>query len=124
MPCPSHPSSLELSLTTHAVHFGFASYHQGMAGEVALTGVTINVADVYDDARFDRTMDERTGYRTKSMLCMPILNKSRHAVGVAQLLNKRGGGAFTVQDEQVFASISAHLAVSLINAELYSEMVR
>ena len=58
------------------------------------------------------------------MLCMPILNKSRHAVGVAQLLNKRGGGAFTVQDEQVFASISAHLAVSLINAELYSEMVR
>ena len=95
-----------------------------MAGEVALTGETINVADVYNDARFDRTVDIKTGYRTKSMLCMPILNKSRHTVGVAQLLNKEGGGAFTIQDEQVFASISAHLAVSLTNADLYSEMVK
>ena len=120
--CDHHTSHASRTRTRTALTMPRGS--QGMAGEVALTGETINVADVYNDARFDRTMDIKTGYRTKSMLCMPILNKSRHTVGVAQLLNKEGGGAFTMQDEQVFASISAHLAVSLTNADLYSEMVK
>src|SRR2546428_6080129 len=65
---------------------------QGLAGQAAMTGETINVPDAYADARFDRNVDLRTGFRTLNMLVVPVWGgDGGTVVGVIQALNKRNG---------------------------------
>ena len=59
-----------------------------IAGHVATAGEPLNIKDAYEDARFDRSYDEKTGYRTKSLLCLPICNQKGHVVGVIQAINR------------------------------------
>src|SRR5579883_383388 len=61
----------------------------GLAGYVAKTGETLNIADCYEDPRFDPSWDKRTGYRTRSMLVMPMRNTQGETIGVFQVINKR-----------------------------------
>jgi len=68
------------------IHLPFG---RGIAGAVAKTGDTVNIRDAYKDSRFYPGIDERTGFRTKSMICMPMRNDKGKIVGVFQLLNKR-----------------------------------
>lgn len=82
----------------------------GIAGHVAGTGETVNLLNVYDDPRFNGDVDRRTGYRTRSMLCMPLRGPDGTIVGVIQVLNKRGEG-FTAEDERWLASLCAQAAV-------------
>src|SRR5438128_1960472 len=56
---------------------------KGLAGTVAETGEPVILHDAYDDPRFDRSSDQRTGYRTRSMLCVPITNRGQRALRVA-----------------------------------------
>jgi putative ABC transport system ATP-binding protein len=86
---------------------------QGIAGHVAMTGETVNIADAYADARFDPTTDRETGYRTASILCMPISDRQQRIFAVAQLLNKRNAPGFTAADERAFAEFARPLAVIL-----------
>ena len=59
---------------------------QGIVGHVAQSGVTLNIPDVYRDERFNQDVDNMTGYRTRSMLCMPIKDAgSGEVMGVAQV---------------------------------------
>jgi putative ABC transport system ATP-binding protein len=74
----------------------------GIAGHVAKTGATLNIADPYSHPRFRPEVDRRTGYLTRSILCMPIYDRSRRVVAVVQLLNKVGTQAFTQEDEVAF----------------------
>jgi putative ABC transport system ATP-binding protein len=74
----------------------------GIAGRVAQTGETLNIPDAYDVPFFDRDVDARTGYRTRSVLCMAIKDSKKRVFAVAQLLNKRDGAAFTADDERKF----------------------
>ncbi len=60
---------------------------QGIAGSVAQQGQAIEVPDASVDARFDPTVDARTGYRTRSMLALPIRDQGDQVIGVLQLLN-------------------------------------
>ena len=62
----------------------------GLAGYVVQTGETINIQDVYKDKRFNKEIDIQTGYKTKSILCMPIRNMSHEIIGAFQVLNKKG----------------------------------
>ena len=62
---------------------------KGIAGYVAATGDTINIPDAYLDPRFNPDYDRQTGYRTGSILCLPITTKSGKIIGVFQLLNKQ-----------------------------------
>ena len=83
--------------------------NRGIAGHVATTGDMINLPDAYSDGRFDRTVDKDTGFRTKSMLCVPVKNHRCEVVGVIQVINKqrRGGGLdIGEEDEQVGAQDS------------------
>ncbi|CCD13014.1 unnamed protein product, partial [Trypanosoma congolense IL3000] len=59
----------------------------GIAGYVAQTGETVNIPDAYADDRFNREVDKATGYRTKTILCMPVMYEGA-IVAVAQLINK------------------------------------
>ena len=71
---------------------------RGVVGYVARTGRMLNLKDVYNDPRFDRSVDQRTGYRTKTLLTMAIKDAAGEVVGVLQALNK-AEGIFTSEDE-------------------------
>lgn len=93
---------------------------QGIAGSVAATGTTVNLADAYDDPRFDRSWDVKTGYRTQELLTAPIRNREGAVVGVFQMLNRsRADGPFGGEDESFLASLSIHAALAVENARLH-----
>lgn len=92
---------------------------KGIAGAVARTGEAVRIADAYEDTRFDRSWDERSGYRTRQMLCAPIRRRDGAVVGVFQLLNKQAGGAFSKEDEAYLAAISVDAALAVENARLH-----
>ncbi len=93
---------------------------KGIAGYVAATGDTINISDAYLDPRFNPEFDRQTGYRTRSILCMPIRTKSGNIIGVFQLLNKRKG-VFTDEDAHIMNALSIHAAIALENARLVEQ---
>ncbi|MDQ2950821.1 MAG: GAF domain-containing protein [Chloroflexota bacterium] len=85
---------------------------QGLAGQVALTGETINVPDAYADARFDRNVDLRTGFRTLNMLVVPVWGSKGRPVGVIQALNKRDG-TFERRDQMLLEQVADVVAPAL-----------
>ena len=97
-------------------------YGRGVAGRVAETGDIINVEDAYTLDYFDRSFDQRFGYRTRSLLCLPIRHKTGEIVGVIQLLNQVRG-RFEREDEDFLTKLSAHMAMALENARLHREVV-
>jgi putative ABC transport system ATP-binding protein len=74
-------------------------YGQGIAGTVAATGLPRNARDAYADPLFDRSIDARTGFRTRSVLAVPIHDAQGGLIGVAQVLNKEGPAAGEGFDE-------------------------
>ena len=94
----------------------------GIAGAVFSSGLGENVANPYGDPRFSPAVDLHTGFRTRSILCMPIVNKKGQRLGVTEVLNKREG-AFTVKDEQRLRAFTAQIAVALENAQLFDEVL-
>jgi cAMP-specific phosphodiesterase 4 len=66
----------------------------GIAGHVATTGEALVIADAYSDERFNRENDLKTGFTTRNMVCVPLKLKKGAVIGVVQLINKSGTGAF------------------------------
>ncbi|MEM9804763.1 MAG: GAF domain-containing protein [Cyanobacteria bacterium P01_D01_bin.56] len=93
-----------------------------IVGYVAYTGKTLNIADAYKDHRFDRSADDRTGYVTRSILCMPVFNSSGQRIGVSQLINK-AQGAFTRSDESFMRAFNIQAGIALENAQLYENVL-
>jgi putative ABC transport system ATP-binding protein len=86
---------------------------RGLAGHVANTGETLNIPDAYEDARFNPSTDRETGYRTRSVLCLPIRDREGTVFAVAQMLNRQGADRFTTADERAFGDFAAPLGVIL-----------
>ena len=93
----------------------------GIAGAVFTTGQAVNIPHAYADLRFNPAFDRQTGYFTRSILCVPIVNKSGTTIGVTQALNKEGG-PFTAEDEKRLKVFTAQLAISLENAKLFDDI--
>lgn len=91
---------------------------KGLAGHVVQTGETINIKDAYKDDRFNKNVDKQTGYRTKTILCMPIKNFNQEIIGVFQVLNKFDE-TFTIDDEDLLVAIASSAGISLENAQLF-----
>lgn len=86
---------------------------RGIAGTVAATGETINVPDAYADARFDRNVDVRSGFRTRNMLVVPVWSADRgRAIGVIQVLNKRTG-TFERRDQMSLERVADGVAPTI-----------
>ncbi|HXR63775.1 MAG TPA: GAF domain-containing protein, partial [Rudaea sp.] len=64
------------------------SAERGIVGECLRTRSIINVSDCYGDPRFDRSFDQRTGYRTRCMLTLPLMGYDELLVGVLQVVNR------------------------------------
>jgi len=93
----------------------------GIAGECFSSGRVINIADAYNDSRFNPEVDRHTGYRTHSMLCMPIVARGERKIGVMQILNRKGG-PFGSADERRLRAFSAQAAVAIENAQLFKDV--
>jgi len=91
---------------------------RGLSGHVAQTGETLNIADAYEDPRFDKEWDLRTGFRTRTVLCTPLLAQTGEIIGVLQVLNKKDG-RFTDYDAQLLSAFASQAATAVENAQLY-----
>lgn len=91
---------------------------KGLAGHCVKTGETINIKDAYNDSRFNPEIDYQTGYKTKTILCMPIKNLQQKIIGAFQVLNKIDG-YFTDEDEDLLVAIGSSAGIALENAQLF-----
>lgn len=96
-------------------------YGKGVAGRVAETGEVVNVEDAYTLPYFEPAYDRKYGYRTRSLLCLPIRHRTGEIVGVIQLLNQRRTGRFTPEDQEFLEKLSGHMAMALENARLHRD---
>lgn len=93
---------------------------KGLAGHVVKTGETINIKDAYLDDRFNKEIDHQTGYKTKTILCMPIKNLKQEIIGAFQVLNKLNG-EFLEEDEDLLVAIGSNAGIALENAQLFKK---
>lgn len=93
---------------------------KGLVGAAIKNGETINIKEAYDDDRFNKDVDLSTGYRTKTILCMPIKNLNDEIIGAFQVLNKHNG-YFTREDEDLLVAIASSAGISLENAQLFDK---
>lgn len=94
---------------------------KGIAGTVATMGKALNIADAYRDGRFNPAVDRQTGYRTRSMLTVPMKNNRGEVIGVFQVLNRREG-SFDKRDEELLSLLAGQAAISAENAQLYERL--
>ncbi|HUW01002.1 MAG TPA: GAF domain-containing protein [Acidimicrobiales bacterium] len=95
----------------------------GIAGTTFTTGETINIPHAYADLRFNPSFDLQTGFFTRSILCVPLVNKAGETIGATQVLNKKGG-PFTQEDEQRLKAFTAQVSIALENAKLFDDVQR
>lgn len=95
--------------------------HMGIAGAVFTAGETINIPHAYADLRFNPAFDKRTGFFTRSILCVPVTNKSGSVIGVTQVLNKKGG-AFNEGDEARLKAFTSQISIGIENAKLFDDV--
>jgi putative ABC transport system ATP-binding protein len=89
---------------------------KGIAGAAAAGGRPVRVDDAYADPRFDPSVDRQTGFRTRSILCLPLHDSRGDVFAVTQLLNRRDGRPFDQDDERRFHGFAASLGVLLESA--------
>ncbi|MBI4241804.1 MAG: GAF domain-containing protein, partial [Candidatus Rokubacteria bacterium] len=94
---------------------------RGIAGAVFQSRETINIPHAYADLRFNPSFDRTTGFFTRSILCVPVINKQGKAIGVTQVLNKRGG-TFSAEDEARLKAFTSQIAIGLENAKLFDDV--
>ena len=95
---------------------------EGIAGWVAQTREIVNIPDAYADQRFQPRVDVNSGYRTRSILTVPMLGALGGLVGVLQVLNKTDG-PFLRADEELLLALAAQAAIAIENARLYHSLV-
>lgn len=94
----------------------------GIAGYVARTGETVNIKEAYKDERFSPIVDQKTGFRTKTILCVPIKDREDNIIGVIEVLNKKHNKVFTLADEELLKVFCSELGSIIVNIRLYEEI--
>lgn len=110
-------SKIALGMDSQEIRF---PVDKGLAGHVVKTGETINIKDAYLDDRFNKEIDMQTGYKTKTILCMPIKNLNHEIIGAFQVLNKLSG-EFSEEDEDLLIAIGSSAGIALENAQLFKK---
>jgi adenylate cyclase len=95
---------------------------RGIAGWVFANGSAVNLGDAYADPRFNREVDAETGYRTQSVLAVPVTARDGRKLGVMQALNRQEGARFGDADVERMAAFAAQAAVAIDNATLFTQV--
>lgn len=93
----------------------------GVAGWVFQNKTPLIINDAYGDPRFFPDIDKKTGFRTRNILCIPLINRKKDCIGTIQTLNKVTGD-FTEEDRDLLTSASHYTAIALENAKLYEDL--
>jgi HD-GYP domain-containing protein (c-di-GMP phosphodiesterase class II) len=111
--------------------------HSNVSSHVALTGNTVNIPDIYNIVELEefkgldftgtRNYDKKTGYRTQSMLVIPMMNHENDIIGVLQLINARDEDtdmviAFSAEYVDIISSLASQAAVALTNVQLIRDL--
>ena len=94
---------------------------QGIAGWVAKNSRSVIIDDVRKDRRFKKSVDQLSTFKTRSILCVPIINKKR-VVGVLELINKNNGAPFEEKEKQLLTQLVDQAAIALERSHLYQQM--
>lgn len=94
---------------------------EGIVGWVASSGETLTVPDTRKDKRFSQKVDEATGFRTKSIIAVPVKSKGR-IIGVLEVLNKKGPRPFDAEDASMLTIAAGQIGVAIDNARLYTRL--
>ncbi|KAK3100066.1 hypothetical protein FSP39_014218 [Pinctada imbricata] len=92
---------------------------KGIEGYVAKTGEAVSIPNAYEDSRFNPDIDDKYGFKTRNILCMPIVNKGR-TIGVVEMVNSTRGEHFTQSDQLAFHTFAAYSALALSFSRVYS----
>ncbi|EFN74937.1 Dual 3',5'-cyclic-AMP and -GMP phosphodiesterase 11 [Camponotus floridanus] len=95
----------------------------GITGYVATTGETVNIPNAYEDPRFDPLVDDGTGFKHRTILCMAIKNSSCQIIGVIQLINKFDDLPFTKNDENFVEAFAIFCGMGIHNTHMYEKAV-
>jgi len=90
---------------------------EGIAGWVGLNRQPLLIEDCYDDPRFNPEVDKLTNFRTKSMICAPMVRNDK-LIGVIQVINKKNDDIFREGDLNIFTILASQCAISIENAKL------
>ncbi|MBN1587713.1 MAG: GAF domain-containing sensor histidine kinase [Candidatus Omnitrophica bacterium] len=94
---------------------------QGIAGTVGQTRKPLNVKDVSKDKRFHQKADKQTGFRTRSILAIPVEHQGK-LLGVLEVINKRRGACFTIEDRKMLEIVAGQAGIALENARIYKDL--
>ncbi|XP_063714234.1 cGMP-dependent 3',5'-cyclic phosphodiesterase-like isoform X2 [Symsagittifera roscoffensis] len=94
---------------------------KGIAGQVATTGEILNIKDAYEHPLFFTGVDQKTGFRTRAILCFPIIDGDQ-VIGVAELCNKIAGNSFSTEDVEVAKAFSIYCAIAIAHSLLYRKV--
>ncbi|UCF57533.1 MAG: GAF domain-containing protein [Deltaproteobacteria bacterium] len=94
---------------------------EGIAGWVVQTGRPVVSQDVRKDKRFSDKYDKKTGFKTKSMICVPLISKDE-PIGALQVINKRSKKPFSKTDFKLLTGMAQQIAVATENAKLYERL--
>lgn len=96
---------------------------EGIAGYVAKTGQIVRINDdVYKDKRFSPIIDQKIKFRTKTILSVPVFDKSNNVIGVIEVLNKKSKKGFSKKDEEILVLLCNEITNVIINAQLYGQI--
>lgn len=99
----------------------YLSMGEGIAGWVAREGKPLIVNSPEKDPRFFKGVDERTEFKTRNLICVPVKVKGK-VIGVLEAINKKGEGVFHKEDLSLFTSLADQVAIALDNSRLYHEL--
>jgi HD-GYP domain-containing protein (c-di-GMP phosphodiesterase class II) len=125
----AHTQNAKVRLPFHRVVMPVSD--RTLAGFVALSGASLNLQDVYripEEApyRFNDSFDRQAGYRTRSVLVVPMQDTEGRVLGILQLLNRleedSEGGVFSAEDQNLAQSLAGQAAVAVKNAQLRLEI--
>src|SRR3989475_11350240 len=94
---------------------------RSLAAEVARNGALLRIDEPYADPRFDPSVDARTGYRTRSILVVPIDSRDRKRLGVLQAVNHKDG-PFHAEDERYAVALASAAGIALEYVQLSTEL--
>ena len=93
----------------------------GVAGWVFNNKIPLIVSDAYTDSRFYQGIDEKTGFQTRNILCVPLVNRENKCIGTLQALNKISGD-FNQDDKEIMLHLANYVTIALENSRLYEKL--
>lgn len=93
----------------------------GIAGQVFKNREQLIINDTYIDSRFNLEVDQQSGFQTKNIIGVPVINREGRCIGVLEALNNHSG-KFTREDGEFLSSISNYVAIAVENAKLYEDI--